>query len=354
MGNLFSSNQTTQELVTLEVVNARNVYNTLNDLTSYLVILDIRSTTDYKQSHLDLALNPTCVDDMLYHTKKSPFTTVIIYGKSNNAYEEDKVKISLFCSQMNRHRINEEEGPLIVLHLPDFNSFYTEYPFQCTNSSKYEEGRLYPSQITDNIFLSNFGAASSKKVTTTLGITHILNCTKDCPFVGEVKDIADSAQALNSAFNSVDDMECSPSPSPLVLENESILNVKLNVELDDLPHLSPATCPSASTSTVLLARIPVIDEKDQQIHEHFDNAIKFLSSMNSTTDRAIIHCKHGQSRSATIAAAYLIHKNGWGVEEAIAHLKSCRPKVCPNEGFISQLDVFAKHHLADRDTGNTK
>ena len=320
MGSLFSSNHTTEEVVSREVVTARTIYNTLNDLTSYLVILDLRSTSAFKESHIDLAVNPSCLNDMLRHTQQSPFTTVIIYGESK-CNEDEEAKLFQFCTLMNRHRIKEQEGPLRVLHMHDFASFYAEYPFQCTNHARYEEGRLYPSQIVDNIFLSNFGVASSKKVTNTLSVTHILNCTKDCPFVGEVYDVADSAQALNAAINPLDTGPCP-------------------TETDGVP-LSSSPSASTSTSTMLLARIPVIDEKDQQIHEHFDNAIQFLSSMGPT-DRAIIHCKHGQSRSATVAAAYLIHKYDWGVTEALDHLKACRPKVCPNEGFISQLHKFAE------------
>lgn len=321
MGNLFSS-ASEEDLIIRKQVSSNEVYNTLNDLVSYFVILDIRSAASFKQSHMDLALNPTCLQDMLYHAKQSPYTTVIVYGDCND--KKDESIISSFCFHMSRHRSKQHEGPLQVLHLQDFASFYADYPFHCTNTSFYEEGRLYPSQITSNIFLSNFGVASSKKVINTLGITHILNCTKDCPFVGQAMDVADSAQALNAAINSFETV-------PLPLSEECTLNCKEEQLIGDS---------GGRSAQVILARIPVVDDKDQQIHEHFCNAIQFLSAMGSS-GRAIIHCKHGQSRSATIAAAYLIKTNGWSVDQAIAHLKACRPKVCPNEGFIAQLREFA-------------
>lgn len=329
MGNLLSL-RPTRVLVTCEVVTARTIYNTLNDLTSYLLILDTRSPQDFKQSHIDLALNPATLENMLYHAQDSPFTTVIVYGDSNS--EQNTSQIHQFCSRMNQHRSNQQQGPLKVLQLQEFSSFLSEYPFQCTNTPMHEEGRLYPSQITDNIFLSNFGVASSIKVTQTLGITHILNCTTDCPFVGEAKDVADSAFALNAALNSSFD-------SPVTLTD------------DEQNKTTNATQHDSFPLPVVLLRVPVVDEKDQQIHLHFDKAIQFICSMKAT-DKIIIHCKHGQSRSATVAAAYLIHKNRWTVDQALLHLKACRPKVCPNEGFILQLQSFSDHLQSEARVGS--
>jgi protein-tyrosine phosphatase len=324
MGNLFSGHTSQGLLVTCDVATARNIYNTLNDLTSYLIVLDIRSPAAFKKSHVDLALNPGGLSDMLYHAQQSPFTTVIIYGDSS---KQDNTKLlHQFCSCMTRHRTNQQEGPLQVFHLQDFQSFQLEYPFQCTHSPMCEEGRLFPSQITDNIFLSNFGVASSRKVIQTLGITHILNCTTDCPFVGQSTDTADSAQALNVAINSFDTAAAAAAAAPQQVDTATQDDTSNNRTDGD--------------SSILLVRVPVVDEKDQQIHEHFSEAIQFLLSMGAH-DRAIIHCKHGQSRSATVAAAYLIHHFNWTVDQALAHLKACRPKVCPNEGFVLQLHAFA-------------
>ncbi len=44
------------------------------------------------------------------------------------------------------------------------------------------------------------------------------------------------------------------------------------------------------------------------------------------------------SRSATVAAAWLIWNHNWSVDEAIAHLQSVRPVVNPNVGFRKQLE----------------
>lgn len=95
----------------------------------------------------------------------------------------------------------------------------------------------------------------------------------------------------------------------------------------------------------------VVDERDQQICNYFHQAIDFIenalqfnnnnnSDENQQPKRIIIHCKHGQSRSATVAAAWLIKCRGFTTDTSIEYLKKCRPKVSPNEGFIQQLRSF--------------
>ena len=310
MGNLFSvtakGTESIDHIVRCEEVTARQTYNTLNDLTSYLLVLDVRCSADFQKSHIDLARNAPNIAAMIEAGQESPFTTIVIYGKVMS-----ESILETFCQQLSEYRLRDHAGPCKVMYMKDYVSFQVAYPFQCSDSSMFEEGRLYPSQITDTIFLSNFGVASSRKVLQRLGITHVLNCTKDCPFAGEVVDSADSVQELTAAIKSNKEIE--------------------NSNLDPIEPLPSLSC----------LRIPVIDEKDQQIHEHFEDAIEFLSNMKNG-DRAVIHCKHGQSRSATVTAAFLIHEYQWTSREALIHLKACRPKVCPNVGFVEQLEVFEK------------
>lgn len=42
----------------------------------------------------------------------------------------------------------------------------------------------------------------------------------------------------------------------------------------------------------------------------------------------------------SVAAAWLIRRHGWTVEEALAHLRSCRAVVNPNPGFTRQLEEW--------------
>lgn len=177
----------------------------------------------------------------------------------------------------------------------------------------FEAGRLYPSLIASDresyLFLSNFGVASDPYIYHALNIKYVVNCSRDLPFVDEVASILRSH-----------DTESQISQAPI--------RTDLHVELTDR------------------LRVPVDDSVDHQICEYFAESVRFIAeAMEKQQGHVLIHCKHGQSRSATIAAAYLLHdlrKKGTPktVQEVLADLKHDRPRVSPNEGFLKQLQTF--------------
>ena len=197
--------------------------------------------------------------------------------------------------------------------------FYASFPWLSPKHSFFEAGRLYPSLIARQcgtcLFLSNFGVASDPHVYYALQIKFVVNCSRDLPFVDEVASILRSQKTLT--------------------ESQRPIRTDLGVELIDR------------------LRIPVDDSVEHQICEHFTESVKFISeAMEKQEGHVLIHCKHGQSRSATIAAAYLLYiakSQGASktVQEVLADLKHCRPRVSPNEGFLKQLQEAFElpHHV---------
>ena len=91
-------------------------------------------------------------------------------------------------------------------------------------------------------------------------------------------------------------------------------------------------------------RVPVDDSEDQQICAYFAESFEFIrKAMDTDAGHVLIHCKHGQSRSATIAAAYLLERQrgSKSVPEVLSELRQCRPRVSPNTGFLQQLERHA-------------
>ena len=79
---------------------------------------------------------------------------------------------------------------------------------------------------------------------------------------------------------------------------------------------------------------------DFPVLKGFDQAIKFIEDSISSGGRVFVHCNAGISRAASVCIAYLIKKKGMTVEESLAYLRSKRPAVCPNPGFIAQLEYY--------------
>jgi hypothetical protein len=78
----------------------------------------------------------------------------------------------------------------------------------------------------------------------------------------------------------------------------------------------------------------------QECLTYVDNIV--TSYNNNKCKKILIHCMMGKSRSATIVIAYLMHKKKMGWMDALSYLRSKRPIVEPNLGFISLLKHFEK------------
>jgi predicted protein tyrosine phosphatase len=84
--------------------------------------------------------------------------------------------------------------------------------------------------------------------------------------------------------------------------------------------------------------ICIDDVARADIAQHFDECIAFIDS----ADKVLVHCSAGVSRSSTIVAAYLMKQKKMGLSDAITLLRSKRPRVNPNPGFMKQLSAFSQ------------
>ncbi|EAA06392.5 AGAP000617-PA [Anopheles gambiae str. PEST] len=53
-----------------------------------------------------------------------------------------------------------------------------------------------------------------------------------------------------------------------------------------------------------------------------------------------VHCKAGRTRSATLVGCYLIMKNGWSPEQAVEHMRQCRPHILLRSKQWEALRLF--------------
>jgi len=74
----------------------------------------------------------------------------------------------------------------------------------------------------------------------------------------------------------------------------------------------------------------------------FEKCFQFIDKAIEQGHQVLIHCHAGVSRSATIAAMYLMRKYSLTREQALERLISKRSywTVLPNDGFLRQLDLF--------------
>ena len=90
--------------------------------------------------------------------------------------------------------------------------------------------------------------------------------------------------------------------------------------------------------------VPVHDHPFEDLFRHLAYTTQWIESALSADPRArvLVHCAQGVSRSATVAAAFLIEHEHVHPEEAIARVRARRPCAEPNTGFIGQLYEYAE------------
>ncbi|KAH9031330.1 protein-tyrosine phosphatase-like protein [Lactarius pseudohatsudake] len=97
-------------------------------------------------------------------------------------------------------------------------------------------------------------------------------------------------------------------------------------------------------STVHLRRlhVSISDYDSEDILTHLPTTTSFIRGAlaESPSNRVMVHCAMGVSRSATVVIAYLIATSRMTVHEALAAVRAKRPIVRPNRGFVSQLHEY--------------
>ena len=173
-----------------------------------------------------------------------------------------------------------------------FEAFHTFYPFVCTQTDirsiadREKYLTIYPSVVLDNqLYLGTGVQATNWKVIRDLKITHIINISIEhlCPFTDKIK--------------------------------------YLHLELEDV--------------------------EDVLLKDRFDETSRFIElALEQPSNRVLVHCNLGISRSTTIILAYLMKTYNATLLDAFKFLRHRRPIVCPNSGFLQQLvdyetDIFS-------------
>ncbi|TKA64111.1 hypothetical protein B0A49_06787 [Cryomyces minteri] len=93
--------------------------------------------------------------------------------------------------------------------------------------------------------------------------------------------------------------------------------------------------------------VEVDDVDDENLLEHFPATNRFIQNGLNSGGGVLVHCAMGKSRSATCVIAYLMQKHHISPSEALLQIRQARPLCEPNEGFMSQLEIFHETRTPD-------
>lgn len=103
--------------------------------------------------------------------------------------------------------------------------------------------------------------------------------------------------------------------------------------------------PNHFEDQIQYCKIDIDDEAIAPITTHFETAFSYLDKALEDTEksnRILVHCQMGVSRSASVVIAYVMRMYGCSLQQAIAMVRSRRPQVLPNRGFLKQLSDYEK------------
>lgn len=118
------------------------------------------------------------------------------------------------------------------------------------------------------------------------------------------------------------------------LKRSNDLNIKFVFSIGIFPELDKC-------SKLDYHHIEVADLPSEDLLSHFDSAYEFIRT-RQLQGNILVHCYHGVSRSATIVIAYLMKREDVEVKVALERVKAARSVICPNEGFLHQLELYAR------------
>jgi len=213
--------------------------------------------------------------------------------------------------------------------------------------------------IFPNLYLGDKYNASDLEELERLGVTHIVNCTKDLAdaFAGGSSSPASLNQHRRS-FGKQPTPHQTPTDSndltdgPATEEEEAELGTKQTRRT-----FTYYRCPlNDSANENLLAQLPSTFEFiDRALSGNYTSAtppssekegsklttgtetVVSTSSPRKTRNVVLIHCNAGVSRSPAVCIAYLQYRFGWPLKKAHKFVRQARIATAPNNGFLKAL-----------------
>lgn len=117
-----------------------------------------------------------------------------------------------------------------------------------------------------------------------------------------------------------------------------------------ITHIVNATrdIPNGFTKRFEYVNIRIDDDESTNIRRHFQRCNKFVGSALRNGGRVLIHCRAGVSRSVTLAIAYLVARCNMTLKQAYDLVKRQRQIISPNNAFLVQLAKYGRSHMSIR------
>ncbi|POI28200.1 hypothetical protein CIB84_008050 [Bambusicola thoracicus] len=91
--------------------------------------------------------------------------------------------------------------------------------------------------------------------------------------------------------------------------------------------------------------ISILDLPETDITSYFPECFEFIEKAKIQDGVVLVHCNAGVSRAAAIVIGFLMSSEGLSFASAFSLVKSARPSICPNPGFMEQLHKYQEQNI---------
>ncbi|XP_073008333.1 dual specificity protein phosphatase 1-like isoform X1 [Typha latifolia] len=123
----------------------------------------------------------------------------------------------------------------------------------------------------------------------------------------------------------------------VALNKEALKNLNITHILVVAKSLEPAF-----PDDFIYKKIDVLDSPETNLMQYFDECFSFIDEAKRAGGNVLVHCFAGRSRSVTVVVAYLMKTHQMSLARALSVVRSKRPHISPNVGFLTQLENFEK------------
>jgi hypothetical protein len=158
------------------------------------------------------------------------------------------------------------------------------------------------------------------------------------------------SEVTRDNFEKVSEVRSNPSEIPLkktkgrlFLSGIQILKKYQEFHIDYIVSVLPLR---SSIDNIRHDILSIDDRSDFETIRLFESRIPSLSeSIHKSLEEGknvCVHCQVGVSRSVTLVLAYLMRYESLSLLEAVERVKSVRPFICPNRGFLEILSKIER------------
>ncbi|XP_045473934.1 dual specificity protein phosphatase 19-like [Harmonia axyridis] len=83
-----------------------------------------------------------------------------------------------------------------------------------------------------------------------------------------------------------------------------------------------------------------LDLPETNIWNIINSSVTVIKNSVNNCESILVHCNAGISRSASVVIGYLVLEHNYNFLNAFEHVRSARPVVNPNNGFMKQLREY--------------